>query len=70
MPAITINDGYLFWEFLENNHRHLYLRLRPHRLAPGDVVAVRPWSMTDQLYEEYKKILYEWLLTRGLLDSE
>ena len=68
MATITINDAYQFWAFLEEKNRHLYLRLRSHRVSPADVVAVQPATLSDELYAEYLEILRNWLEARGLLE--
>ena len=69
MPPISIKDAAAFWQHLASKNSYLHIRLKSHLLAPGDVVAVQPASMSDEHYNEYKKILFDWLTERGFLEE-
>ena len=69
MPSISIKDAAAFWQHLANKNSYLYIRLKSHLLAPGDVVAVQPATMSDEHYSEYKKILFDWLTERGHVEE-
>lgn len=67
MKQLQPVDAQAFWTHLAEKHNALYLHLRRYALSPDDVVAVRPYYMSDELYEEYKRILHAWLIDNEYL---
>lgn len=67
MKQLQPGDAQVFWTHLAEKHNALYWNLRRYALSPDDVVAVRPYYMADELYEEYKRILQAWLTENDYL---